>query len=306
MNVLDAIGNTSIVYLDKIATPGAARIAAKLEWENPTGSMKDRMAAAALRRAEEDGRLKAGDTVVEYTGGSTGTSLALVCAIRGYRLKVVTSDAFSLEKRNHMAALGAELTVVPSEGGKATKQLFNDMIAEARRLSREPRAFWFDQLENPDTMIGYRALGAEIWTQAQGKVAAFVQSVGTSASLRGVTAALKRENPRVRIVAVEPAESAVLSGGAPGAHEIEGIGIGRKPPLYEPAEVDEVIAVSTDEAMEMARRLAREEGLFAGTSSGGNVVAALQVARRLREDQVVATLMIDSGMKYLSTRLYGR
>ena len=306
MNVLAAIGNTSLLYLDRIKPRGGARIAAKLEWENPTGSMKDRMAAAAIRRAEEQGRLKPGDTVIEYTGGSTGTSLALVCAVHGYRLRVVTSDAFSLEKRNHMAALGADLTVLPSEGGKATKQLFYDMIAEAQRLSREPRSFWFNQLENPDTMIGYQALGEEIWTQTNGSVTAFVQSVGTSASLRGATSALRRHKPDLHVVAVEPAESAVLGGGSPGAHDIEGIGIGRKPPLYDPGEVNEVICVGTDEAMDMARRLARDEGVFAGTSSGGNVLAALRVAERLPENAVVATLMIDSGMKYLSTRLYRR
>ena len=215
-----------MVRLRKVVPPRSARIFVKLEWENPTGSMKDRMARAVIARAEEDGRLKPGDTVVEYTGGSTGTSLALVCAAKGYRLRIVTSDAFSQEKRDHMAALGAELTLVPSEGGLTTRKLILDMIETARGLSREPRTFWIDQLNNQDSIAGYHPLGEEIWSQTEGKVDAFVQCAGTAASSRGVATVLKRHEPGVRIVVVEPAESAVLSGGPPGAHGIEGIGIG--------------------------------------------------------------------------------
>ncbi|HYC33543.1 MAG TPA: cysteine synthase family protein [Gemmatimonadales bacterium] len=304
MSVLDAIGDTTLVPLRKVVPRGAADVYVKLEWENPTGSLKDRMALAVIGRAEADGRLRPGGTVVEYTGGSTGTSLALVCAAKGYRIRIVTSDAFSREKRDTMAALGAELTLVPSEGGLTTRQLILDMIEAARALSREPGAYWTDQLNNHDSIAGYRPLGEEIWRQTGGRVDAFVHCVGTGASSRGVAAALKERKPSVVIGAVEPAESAVLSGGAPGAHKIEGVGIGYTPPLWEPSLVDQVLAVPTAEAKEMTRRLAREEALFAGTSSGANVIAALRIAERLGTGGTVVTLMADSGLKYLSTDVY--
>jgi cysteine synthase len=304
MDILEAIGNTSLVRLRNVVPPGSAEILVKLEWENPTGSMKDRMAKAAIEKAERDGRLRPGDTVVEYTGGSTGTSLALVCAAKGYRLRIVTSDPFSQEKRDHMAALGAELTLVRSQAGRASRQLFDDMIAAARELSREPRSFWFDQLNNADILAGYYPLGEEIWRQTNGAVDAFVQSAGSAGSLRGVATVLRRYAPGVRIGVVEPAESSVLSGGPPGAHDIEGTGIGRVPPLWDPALVDEILPVSTADAESMARRLAREEALFAGTSSGANVVAAIRLAERLRPGATLVTLMVDSGLKYLSTDVY--
>ena len=306
MNVLDAIGNTSLVRLRRIVPPGAGAILAKLEWENPTGSLKDRMAMAVISRAEEDGRLKPGDTVIEYTGGSTGTSLALVCAAKGYRIHIVTSDAFSQEKRDHMAALGADLTLVPSEGGLTTRKLIQDMIEVARGLSREPRTYWTDQLNNHDSIAGYHSLGEEIWNQTKGRVDAFVHSVGTAASLRGVATVLKRHKPGIRIVAVEPAESPVLAGGSAGPHRIEGVGIGYTPPLWKPNLVDGILPVGTDDAKEMTRRLAREEALFAGTSSGASVVAAIRVAEELGPDAMVVTLMADSGLKYLSTDVYRR
>jgi cysteine synthase A len=304
MDILDAIGNTSLVRLRKVVPAGCAAIYAKLEWENPSGSLKDRMALAVIARAEKDGRLSPGDTVVEYTGGSTGTSLALVCAARGYRIRIVTSDAFSQEKRDHMAALGAELTLVPSEGGLTTRQLILDMIETARALSQQPHTYWTDQLNNHDSVAGYRPLGEEIWSQTGGRVDAFVHCAGTAASSRGVAVSLKGHQPRIRAVVVEPAESAVLSGGPPGPHKIEGVGIGYTPPLWEPTLVDEVLPVSTADAKNMARRLAREEALFAGTSSGANVVAAIEVGRRLGPDATVVTLMADSGLKYVSTDVY--
>ena len=306
MSVLDAIGNTSMVRLRRIVPANGAAIYVKLEWENPTGSMKDRMARAVIAQAERDGRLGPGGSVVEYTGGSTGTSLALVCAARGYRLRIVTSDAFSREKRDHMAALGADLTLVPSEGGRTTRKLIVDMIEAARSMSREPGTFWTDQLSNHDSIAGYHPLGDEIWAQTEGRVDAFVHCVGTAASLRGVADVLRRRKPSTRIVAVEPAESAVLGGGAAGPHKIEGVGVGYVPPLWQPGLADEIEPVATEEAKEMARRLAREEALFAGTSSGANVVAALRVAERLGPGATVVTLMADSGLKYVSTDVYGR
>jgi cysteine synthase len=301
MTILDAIGNTSLVRLRKVAPARRADIFVKLEWENPTGSMKDRMARAVIARAEQDGRLKPGDTVIEYTGGSTGASIALVCAAKGYPLRIVTSDAFSKEKRDHMAALGAELTIVPSEGGLTTRTLILDMIDTARRMSQEPRTFWVNQLENQDSIAGYYSLGEEIWTQTNGTVDAFVHGVGAAASSRGVATVLKQHNPSIKNIVVEPAESSVLRGGPAGAHKIEGIGIGRTPPLWDPTLVDDILAVSTADAREMARRIAREEGLFAGTSSGANVVAAIQVAERLGPSATVVTLMVDSGLKYANS-----
>ena len=305
MDILRAIGNTSMVRLRKVVPPDCAEILVKLEWENPSGSLKDRMAEAVISRAEEDGRLKPGDTVVEYTGGSTGTSLALVCAAKGYRLHIVSSDAFSPDKLDHMRALGAELTLVPSEGGRTTRKLILDMIEAARVLSEKPHTYWIDQLHNVDSIAGYFQLGEEIWSQTNGEIDAFVHSVGTAASSRGVATVLKRHKPGIRIVVVEPAESPVLQGGTAAPHRIEGVGIGYIPPLWEPALVDEIAPVPTDDAKEMTRRLAREEALFAGTSSGANVVAALRVAERLGPKARVVTLMADSGLKYLSTDVYG-
>jgi len=305
-NVLEAIGNTSLVELRRVVPPGCARVFVKVEGENPTGSMKDRMAQAMIARAENDGRLKSGDTIVEYTGGSTGASLALVCAAKGYRIRIVTSNAFSQEKLTQMAAFGAELTLVESEGGLITRKLISDMIEAAKEISRQPRTYWTDQLNNADSIAGYYPMGEEIWDQTGGKIDAFVQSIGTAASLRGVAAVLRRHNPEVRIVAVEPGESAVLSGGQAGAHKIEGIGIGYAPPLWDSSLVDEIVPVPTADAEAMARRLAREEGLFAGTSSEANVIGAIRVGDLLGPDTRVATLLVDSGLKYLSTDVYRR
>lgn len=303
-NVLDAIGNTTMVQLRRVVPPGCATILAKLEWENPTGSMKDRTAQAMIARAEADGRLKRGDTIVEYTGGSTGISLALICVAKGYHIHIVTSDAFSREKLRHMEALGAELEMVPSEGGLTTKKLILDMIDTATEYSKRPHTFMTNQLSNADSITGYYPLAEEIWNQTSGKVDAFVQSVGTAASLRGVATVLKQKNPKIRTIAVEPGESAVLSGGQPGPHKIEGVGIGYTPPLWEPSLIDDVIPIKTDDAKAMARRLAKEEGLFAGTSSGANVLAAIQIGEQLGPEATVVTLMVDSGLKYLSTDVF--
>jgi cysteine synthase A len=306
MELLDAVGNTTLIPLRKVVPPGCADVLVKLEWENPTGSMKDRMALAVITRAEQDGRLRPGDKVIEYTGGSTGTSLAWVCAARGYPIHIVSSDAFSREKRDHMTALGAELTLVPSEGGLTTRKLILDMVETARRLSEEPRTYRTDQLHNHDSIAGYHPLGEEIWNQTRGEVHAFVHGVGTAASLRGAATVLRRHSPGIRIAAVEPAESPVLAGGGPGPHKIEGVGIGYIPPLWEPSLVDEILPIPTAEAKEMTRRLAREEALFAGTSSGANVLAAIRIAKHLGPGAKVVTLLVDSGLKYLSTDVYRR
>jgi len=302
--VLDAIGKTPLVELRRIVAPRGARIVAKLESANPTGSMKDRMARAVVERAAADGRLPAGGTVVEYTAGTTGISLAFVCAALGYKTHFVFSNAFSDEKRYTMRAYGAEITDVPSDGGRINEPLIKAMIATSETISRRPGHWWADQLNNRDAEAGYHPLGEEIWEQTGGRVDAFVHAVSTAHSIHGTARALRRHDPRVRVVAVEPTESAVLSGRPSGSHKIEGIGIGFIPPLWKPAEVDEILTVSTAEAKAMARRLAREEAIFAGTSTGANVVAALRVAERLGPDATVATILIDSGLRYLSTDVF--
>ncbi|HYB53256.1 MAG TPA: cysteine synthase family protein [Thermoanaerobaculia bacterium] len=299
-DVLVCIGNTSLVPLHKLAPGNRARVLLKLESENPSGSIKDRMALAMIEAGEADGRLRPGGFVVEYTGGSTGVSLALVCAVKGYPIHIVTSDAFAREKLDHMRALGAQLTIVPSDGGHMTEKLTRDMVEAARAIACKPGSFWTDQLNNTDQLAAYRRMAEEIWTQTGGRVDGFVQSVGTAASLRGTGEALRRLNGRVRIVAVEPSESPVLSGGKSGAHKIDGVGAGFVVPLWHANVADQIEQVSTEEASAMAMRLARKEGLFAGTSTGGNVIAALRLAEQLGPDSTVVTVMCDTGMKYLS------
>lgn len=297
--ILDRIGNTPLLPLRHVVPENRARILLKLESENPTGSMKDRQALAMIEAAEADGRLGPGGPVVEYTGGSTGVSLALVCAVKGHPLHIVTSDAFAREKLDHMRLLGAELQIVPSESGGMTGKLTRDMIEAARVIASETRAYWTDQLNNEDQLSAYRRMGEEIWSQTGGRVDGFVQSVGTAASLRGIADTLRRHRDGISIVAVEPAESPVLSGGETGAHKIDGVGAGFVVPLWRSGMVDRIERVSTEEAVAMAFRLAREEGLFAGTSTGANVVAALRLAEALGPEATVVTIMCDTGMKYL-------
>jgi cysteine synthase len=303
-SVLQRIGRTPLLALKGIVPDGCARILVKVESVNPTGSMKDRMALAMITAGERTGRLKPGGRVVEYTGGSTGVSLALVCAARGYPLSIVTSDAFSVEKRNHMAALGAELTIVPSSGGGMDATLTRKMIEAAEQITERTGAFWTDQLNNTDQLTAYHAMANEIWVQTNGRIDAFVQSTGTAACVRGVAEVLRRNKRDIHIVAVEPKESAVLSGGKTGVHKIEGVGAGFVVPLWDRSIADEIAAVSTEEAMAMARRLARADALFAGTSTGANLVAAIDIGKRLGKDATVVTVMCDTGIKYVSTGLY--
>ncbi|MBV9957896.1 MAG: cysteine synthase family protein [Acidobacteria bacterium] len=300
-NILDCIGRTSVVPLRHIVPQSGARILLKLESENPTGSIKDRVALAMIEAAEADGRLAPDGFVVEYTGGSTGVSLSLVCAVKGYPLHIVSSDAFAQEKLDHMRILGARLQVVHSDSGRMTEQLTRDMIEAARLIAERPGSYWTDQLNNTDQLAAYHAMAEEMWSQTGGRLDGFVQSVGTGASLRGIAEGLRRHDEQIRIVAVEPAESPVLSGGQTGAHKIDGIGAGFVVPLWRDDIADRIELVSTEEATAMALRLAREEGLFAGTSTGGNVVAALRLAEQLEPDATIVTVMCDTGMKYLKT-----
>ena len=304
ISVINAIGNTPLIELRSILPSSGCRIVAKMESANPTGSMKDRMAKAVIEGADKKGFIKRGDTIVEYTAGTTGISLAFACAALGYKFHAVFSDAFSNEKRITMKSFGGQVTDVPSDNKKITETLIKEMIEIARRLSEQTNHWWSDQLNNHDAETGYYPLGDEIWNQTGGEVNAFVHSVSTAHSIHGVTKALWKHNPGIKIFAVEPDESAVLSGRPTGSHKIEGIGIGFIPPLWQPIIVNEILTVSTEDAMAMARRLAKEEGIFAGTSTGANVVAACKIAERLGKGKTVATIIVDSGLRYVSTPLY--
>lgn len=298
-SVLDTIGDTPLLALRHVVPANGASVLLKLESRNPTGSMKDRIALAMIEAPRADGRLQPGGAVVEYTGGSTGVSLALVCAVLKHPLHLVSSDAFSKEKLDHMRLLGAQLTLVPSDNGQQTERLTRDMISEAHRIAQTTGAYITAQMENPDQLHAYTRMAGEIWEQTGGRIDGFVQSVGTAASLRGISQTLRERDARMRVVAVEPAESAVLSGGPSGAHKIDGVGAGYVVPLWHDRIADDIERVSTDEAKAMAFRLAAEEGLFCGTSTGANVTAALRLAERLGPDATVVTIMCDTGMKYL-------
>jgi cysteine synthase len=305
-DAVEAVGNTPLVRLNRVPPKGCARVYAKLEYANPTGSMKDRAAKAIIEGAVARRKISAGSTVVEYTAGTTGISLAFVCAARGYALHLVFSDAFSEDKRRTMRAFGAQITDVKSDRKRITAKLIRAMIERAAEISQRPHHWYSDQLRNEDAVAGYHPLGEEMWTQTGGEIDAFVHVVGTAHSIHGATQSLWRHRRGIHIAAVEPAESPVLSGGETGSHRIEGIGIGFVPPLWDPGLVNEIRRVSSSDAQKMARRLAREEGLFVGTSSGANVVAALEVGRRLGPKATVVTVMVDSGLRYLSTGLFSK
>jgi cysteine synthase len=305
-SVLDAIGNTPLVRLNRIAPRSGAELWIKLEYVNPTGSMKDRMALSMIEGAERDGLLDPGSTVVEYTGGSTGPALALVCRTKGYRARIVISECFSEERMQLMRALGAELELIPAvEGkGRVTAEDINRMVARAAELAAEPGNYATDQFNNPYVIPGHRErLGHEIWEQTQGRVRAFVHGVGTAGSLMGVSEALKQRDSSVRVVALEPAGSAAITGGAKGSFAIQGW-TGLVPPHWDADRVDGVWAIGDDEAIDMTRRLAQEEGIFAGVSSGANVVGALRLAGELGPGDAVVTLAVDSGFKYMSVAPY--
>jgi cysteine synthase len=301
--MLGAIGSTPVVRLERLVEPRMAEVWVKLESDNPTGSYKDRMALAMIEGAERDGRLQPGQTVVEYTGGSTGSSLAYVCALKGYPLRIVTSDAFAREKLQTMEAFGARLDVVPSPEG-ITPELLPRMMERTREIVEETGGFATDQFRNHDMPGGYVELGRELLEQLDGRLDAFCTYIGTAGCFVGVTRELRGSLPDVLRVGIEPAESPVLSGGEPGTHRIEGGGVGFWPPLLAPEDLDEVQTVSTPDAFAMARRAAVAEGLWSGPSTGANLTVALELARRLGEGKRVATTLVDSGLKYLAGNLY--
>lgn len=299
------VGNTPLLKLERLSEKGCAEIYVKYEGSNPTGSMKDRMALAMIEGAERRGQLKPGGTVVEYTGGSTGSSLAMICAVRGYKAHFVSSDAFSAEKLQTMRAFGAELEVMPSDNGQITAQLIDQMIARARELSKQPNTFWTDQVNNTDNRGAYHKMAREIIDVLGTDIHEFIMGVGTGGSLSGNAEVFKKEIPSIKITAIEPYHVRFLSGGdIKGKHRLEGIGLGFIPSIYRGDLVDNVIAVKNEDAYDVARQLATREGIFGGTTSGANVWAAIQRARELGPGKKIVTIVIDSGLKYLTGELY--
>ena len=303
-SVLDAIGNTPIVKLQKIVPKGCADIYVKLESHNATGSKKDRMALSMIEGAEKRGDLRSGMTVVEYTGGSTGSGLAFICAVKGYRFRVVSSDAFGHEKLDTMRALGAELEVIESKDGKITPELINKMIDRATEIASEPDTYFTNQLSNPDMIDGFEKMGQEIVEQIGGPIHAFCDSVGTAGSLMGVSRALRAAGQDTLVIALEPTSSPILTAGTKGGHNVEGIGLGFVPELLDTDLYDEARAIDEAEARRTALRLAREEGIFAGTSTGMNVAGAIEIAKELGPGKTVVAIACDTGLKYLSEGLF--
>jgi cysteine synthase len=303
-SMTNVVGNTPVVKLGAVVPEDAADVYVKLEWFNPTGSYKDRMALAMIEEAERRGDLKPGMTVVEYTGGSTGSSLAYVCAAKGYRFKVVSSDAFADEKLKTMRVFGAELTIVPSENGQITPDLVPRMMARAGELAAEPDTFWTDQMNNADSLVGYRGVGDELLEQLPGRMDVFCAAVGTAGLAMGVAIALREAGAATRVVIFEPASTPVITEGRSGIHHVEGIGIGFVPPLLDDALYDEARGIEEEDGRTMARRLASEEGLLAGTSTGLNVAGAVAIARELGPGRSVATVAVDTGLKYLTGDLF--
>jgi cysteine synthase A len=302
-SVLQAIGRTPLVRLRRLVPSGSADVVVKLEYFNPTGSYKDRMALAMIEGAEARGALRPGMRVVEFTGGSTGSSLAMVCAMKGYAFHPLSSDAFATEKLDTMRAFGADLELVPSDSGTVTPALFDRFRARIKELTKDPNTFWTDQFNNADALDGYANIGRELIEQA-GWVDAFVGAVGTAGMLVGVSRALKHAGSSARIIAVEPSTSPFLTTGKGGPHRVEGTAAGLWPPHLVAGSYDEARAIDEEAGRAMARRAAKEEGVFAGTSTGLNLVAALDVARELGPGKTVATVAVDTGLKYLAGDLY--
>ena len=305
-NILEIIGNTPIVKLQKIVPRGCGEIYLKLEAYNPTGSKKDRMALAMIEGAEKRGDLKKGMTVVEYSGGSTGAGLAFVCSLKGYRFRLITADVFGEEKISLMNSLGADLEVIKSRDGKITKELINKMINRAKEISKEPNTFFTNQLDNEDVIKGFVPLGEEILDQINGNIDAVCDTVGTAGTLMGIAKAFKNTNSNSKIIAVEPSSSPILSEGIKGSHNVEGVGLGFIPKIYDSKLVDDVITIEESIARQTSRDLALKEGIFCGTSSGMNVAAAIQISQKLGPKSRVVAIACDTGLKYLSEGLFDK
>ena len=303
-NILDTIGNTPIVKLQKIVPKGSGEVYVKLEANNPTGSKKDRMALAMIEGAEKRGILKKGMSVVEYSGGSTGAGLALVCGIKGYRFRLITADVFGKEKIGLMKALGADLEIIESDNGKITKELISKMINRASEISNEPGTFFTDQLNNSDVIEGFVPLGDEIRQQLDKDVDAICDTIGTAGTLMGIAKSFKSVGSNCKIVALEPASSPILSKGIRGAHNVEGVGLGFIPAIYNSKYIDNVITIEESTARKTCKDLAIKEGIFCGTSSGMNVAGALQLSEELGPKSRVVAVACDTGLKYLSDGLF--
>ncbi len=302
---MKAVGNTPLIKLEKLSERGCAEIYVKYEGANPTGSMKDRMALSMIEGAEKRGELKPGATIVEYTGGSTGSSLAMVCANKGYHARFVSSDAFAEEKLQTMRAFGAELEIIPSKNGMITAELINEMIERARELSKAPDTFWTDQFNNEDNRNAYHIMAREIIDVLGKNIDEFIHGVGTGGSFSGNSEVLKYEIPSIRCIPIEPLNVRTLSGGdTSGSHKLEGIGAGFVPSICRLDLADEIISVSDEDAYETARNMARMEGIFGGTTSGANVWAAIQRSRIIGSGKKIVTVVVDSGLKYLNGDLY--
>ena len=298
------IGHTPLIRLERLAPANGVEIWVKWEGANPTGSMKDRMALSMILGAEQRGQLKPGGRVVDYTGGSTGSSLAMVCAARGYQAHFVSSDAFAEEKLQTMRAFGAELEIIESENGKITAKLIDSLVERARELSNAPNTFWTDQFNNVDNRNAYHQMAREILDEL-GEIDEFIQGVGTGGSFSGNSEIFKAENKDVRCLAIEPFYVRSLSGGdTSGTHRLEGIGAGFVPSICRLELADEIISVKDEDAIATARRLAKREGIFGGTTSGANVWAAIERARSIGAGKKIVTIICDSGLKYLNGDLY--
>lgn len=299
------IGKTPLIKLERLSEPGCAEIYVKYEGANPTGSMKDRMALSMIEGAEKRGQLKPGGMVMDYTGGSTGSSLAMVCATKGYRAHFVSSDAFAKEKLQTMQAFGATLELFPSENRKITAKLIDSMVTRARELSKDPNVFWTDQFNNVDNRNAYHTMAREIINALGKNIDEFIMGVGTGGCFSGNSEIFKKEIPHIRCIPVEPLHVRSLSGGdTSGTHRLEGIGAGFVPKICRLDLADEIMAVSDEDAYETTRKLARMEGIFGGITSGANVWAAIQRARIIGSGKKIVTVIVDSGLKYLNGDLY--
>ena len=302
---MKAIGNTPLIKLERLSEPGSAEIYVKYEGANPTGSMKDRMALSMIEGAEQRGDLKPGGKVIDYTGGSTGSSLAMVCATKGYHAHFVSSDAFAQEKLQTMRVFGATLEIFPSGDGKITASLIDSMIVRARELSKEPNTFWTDQFNNIDNRNAYHKMAREVISVLSNNIHEFIMGVGTGGSFSGNAEVFKKEVPGIRCIAIEPFHVRSLSGGEKtGSHKLEGIGAGFVPSICRLDLADEIVAVKDEDAYETARKLARVEGIFGGTTAGANVWVAIQRARMIGAGKRIVTIVPDSGLKYLNGDLY--
>lgn len=302
---MGAIGNTPLIKLERLTQPGWGEVYVKYEGANPTGSMKDRMALAMVEGAERRGELKDGGTVVEYTGGSTGSSLAMVCAKKGYKAHFVSSDAFAEEKLRTMRAFGAELEIIPSDNGMITAKLIDSLVERAKELSSQPNTFWTDQFNNVDNRNAYHQMAYEIIEELGRDIDEFIAGVGTGACFSGNAEIFKKEIPKIKCIPIEPYYVRALSGGdKSGKHKLEGIGAGFVPSICRLDLADDIIPVTDSDAYDTARLLARLEGIFGGTTSGANVWAALQRARILGPGKKIVTVVCDSGLKYLQGDLF--